>query len=268
MTHFFEEMKRFAPILILISVILSGCYDNHDATQSTNITARDNCDISLLQSRCQNGLYLVTTDLFCLCRITSSDREGNFYRSIVVEDGSGGAEIKIGTYNNAAQYPVGLEVALCLNGTALMFENGVMQVGLPPQNHDSSPREMEAQSVIDKHIIRTNSTEPMQPFLCDIASLDTSMCGRFVAVENLHYAPIEGEEKSTLEEYSRFMDEEGNTIFIYVSPYADFATDKVPTSKLHIQGILYHETVGLNIGKQLVIKPRFRDDISTSDSAF
>lgn len=268
MTNFFEEMKRFTPILILILVVLSSCYDNHDSTQSTDIATRDNCDISQLQSRCQNGVYLVTTELFCRCRITSSDQEGNFYRSIVVEDGSGAAEIKIGTHNNAAQYPVGLEVALCLNGTALMFENGVMQVGLPPQSHDSSPREMEAQAIIDKHIIRTNSIEPIQPFLSDIASLDTSICGRFVAVENLHYAPIEGEEKSSLEGYSRFVDEEGHSIFIYVSPYADFATSEVPTSNISIQGILYHETVGLDIGRQLVIKPRFKDDISTSDCAF
>lgn len=268
MTDFFEQMKRFTPILALLLVVLSGCYDNHEGAQSTSLTERDNCNISQLQGRCQDGLYLVTTDMICRGRVTSSDREGNFYRSIVVEDGSGGAEIKLGIYNTASQYPVGLEVMLHLNGTALMLENGVVQVGLPPQSYDALPREMVAQAVIEQHIVRTDSVEPVQPILCNITSLDASLYGRFIAIENLHYAPIEGEEKNTLEGYSRFEDKEGNSIFVYVSPYADFATSEVPTAKLSVQGILYHETVGLEIDRQFVIKPRFKDDFSISDSTF
>ena len=260
-------MKRFTPILILLLLVFSSCYDNHQEVQSSEFRDSDNCDISQLQERCKEGLYLITSDMICVCRVTSSDQEGNFYRSIVVEDSSGGAEIKLGTYNNAVQYPVGLEVELHLNGTALMFENGVMQVGLPPHSHDSSPREMEAQAVIDKHIIRTNSVEPIQPLVCDIASLDSSVCGRFIAIDNLNYSPSE-EEEGSAEEYARFMDSEGNSLFLYVSPFADFSISELPSSDVTLQGILYYETVGLGIGKQFVIRPRFKDDISTSNGAF
>lgn len=261
-------MKRFTPILILLLLVFSSCYDNHQEVQSSEFRDSDNCDISQLQERCRDGIHLVTTDMICVGRITSSDQEGNFYRSIVVEDGSGGAEIKLGTYNNDIQYPVGLEVELHLNGTALMFENGVMQVGLPPHSHDSSPREMEAQAVIDSHVIRTNSVKPMQPLLCNIASLDTSICGRFIAIDNLNYSPSEEEEGGSVEEYARFMDSEGKSLFLYVSPFADFSISELPSSNVTLQGILYYETVGLGIGKQFVIRPRFKDDISTSDSAF
>ena len=260
-------MKCFKPILILILLILSSCYDSHKEIQVPEFADSDNCDISQLQECCRDGIYLVTTDMICVGRITSSDQEGNFYRSIVVEDGSGGAEIKIGTYNSAVQYPIGLEVELHLNGTALMFENGVMQVGLPPHSYDSSPREMEAQAVIDKHIIRTNSVEPTQPLLCDIASLDASVCGRFVAIDNLCYTPLE-EENSSLAEYARFMDDDGHCLFLYVSPFANFSIGELPTTKVYVQGILYRESVGLGIGEQFVIKPRFKDDISTSGSTF
>jgi hypothetical protein len=182
----------------------------------------------------------------------------------VVEDGSGGAEIKLGTYNSAVQYPIGLEVELHLNGTAIMFENGVMQVGLPPHSYDSSPREMEAQAVIDRHIVRTNSVEPIEPLCYDIESLDASICGRFIVINDLYYSPLE-EEDSTLEEYARFTDCEGRTLFVYISPFADFAIGELPTSDVYVQGILYRESVGLGIGEQFVIKPRFKDDISTTN---
>lgn len=260
-------MKRFAAILMLLLLFFSSCYDNHEGAQPTDLSERDNCDISQLLSRCQEGIYLVTTDMVCECRVTSSDREGNFYRSIVVEDGSGGAEIKLGIYNTASQYPVGLTIKLRLNGTAIMLENGVLQVGLPPLPHDDSPREMAAKAVIEEHIVRTDSVEPVEPLLCDIASLNASICGRFITIKNLHYTPAEGEEKSTLEGYSRFTDEDGNSISIFVSPYADFATNSVSTETVSVQGILYLETVERN-EKQFVIKPRFKDDISTLDSAF
>jgi hypothetical protein len=147
-----------------------------------------------------------------------------------------------------------------------MHENGVMQVGLPPQSFDSAPREMEAQEVIDKHIIRSNSVEPTTPLSCHINSLNHSLCGRFIRIDNRHHSPLpDREECTTLSGYHRFTDIENNAIFSYISPYADFANKEIPTSGISLQGILYYETVGMGIGGQYVIKPRFEDDISISD---
>ena len=42
----------------------------------------------------------------------------------------------------------------------------------------------------------------------------------------------------------------------------------IPTPEVEIRGILYYETVGMDIGKQFVIKPRFADDISISDTTY
>ena len=261
-------MNRFVPILIFASIILGGCYDSHEEPKPAEITREDNCNISHLRALCNEGIYLITTDLECIGRVTSSDQEGNFYRTIVIDDGSGGLEVKLGIYNSAAQYPVGLMVALHLNGTALMIENGVLQLGLPPYSHDDSPREMASQQIIDQHIARSGSVEPIVPISTDIASLDASTCGIFILVKDIEYAPLDDEEDNLLAGYSRFTDKEGNSIFVYVSPYADFAASEIPASATAIQGILYHEAVGMSLGKQFVIKPRFKDDISTSDSSF
>ena len=260
-------MKRLLPyIFALLAMVLGGCYDSHNESSSSAFTETDNCDIAELQALAQNGCYEVITELVCICRVTSSDHEGNFYRSIVVEDMSGGAEIRLGIYNAFSQYPIGLVMELHLKGCAVMFENGVLQVGLPPQEFDSLPRELEAQEMIDKHIVRSEIVENVEPRKCDITSLESSMCGRFIAINNLRHAPLEGEEDELLEGYSRFVDGNGNAIFMYVSPYADFAKNEIPSAEVSIQGILYHETVGMNIGKQFVIKPRFADDITTTDS--
>ncbi len=258
-------MKRWAIVLILFLLFAGGCYDHHDNPSPKEFQTSADCKIAELRAFCKNGCYTITSDIACIGRITSSDLEGNFYRSVTIEDESGGAEIKLGTYNIATQYPVGLLVALHLNGTAVMVENGVVQVGFPPSSFDSTPRAMEAQTVINKHIVRSNSIESITPLTCEIEALDMSLCGRFIRIEGVRHAPLsENENEASMEGYHRFIDKEGNAVFTYISPYSDFANLEIATD-IDVQGILYHETVGMGIGEQFVIKPRFTDDISTHD---
>lgn len=257
--------RRLIYIIALLTTILGGCYDSHNEASSSTFYGADNCDIAELQALAQNGCYEVSRDLICLCRVTSSDSEGNFYRSLVVEDMSGGMEVRLGIYNSFSQYPIGLVVEFHLKGCAVMFDNGVLQVGLPPQEFDALPRELESQILLDKHLVRSEIIEVIEPCKCDIASLEGSACGRFIIIEQLQHAPLEGEEE-LLEDYSRFVDDNGNVVFLYVSPHADFAAKGMATSTASIQGILYYENVGKELGKQFVIKPRFADDITTTDS--
>ena len=124
---------------------------------------------------------------------------------------------------------------------------------------------MEAQAVINRHIVRSSSIEDVAPTICDLGSLDTSLCGRLLRIEGIRYSPLEEDDAS---DYYRFVDKNSNAIFIYISPYAEFADIAFGDDALAIQGILYHESVGRGIGKQFVLKPRFDDDFSPSGSSF
>ena len=257
-------MRCLLPIISALLLLLGGCTpSNNLGGASEELSA--NCTVATLRQWCQNGCYTVNSDMVCVGRVTSSDRAGNFYRTLVIEDDTGGVELLLGTYNIASQYPIGLQVYLCLEGLAVAVEGEVVQVGLPPQSFDSSPRELESQVVIDEHLVRSTSVEAVEPMRCDLSALNASLCGRFVEFENLLHAPLEGVEES---EYYRLVDEGGNAIFLHISSYADFAGLKLPLSELSVKGILYHESVGMGIGRQFVVKPRSKDDISISNSTF
>lgn len=254
---FSRFMRLFISILLLGVLAFSGCYDNHKATLPQDEELVLNCKIGELRQHCNNGCYTVVSDFVCVGRVTSSDKDGNFYRSLFIEDETGSVELLLGSYNLHTQYPLGLEVALYLKGMAIALNKGVVQVGLPPQSHDSSPREMEAQEVIDKHLIRSEKIVEAEPLELDIASLDTSLCGRLVRVGNISHLSI-GEER----EYYRFEDNDKRAIFVYVSNYSSFA---IPLNINTITGILLYESVGMGIGEHFVIKPRFEDDCTTTD---
>lgn len=257
-------MRHLLPIIMSL-LALVGCYDSHKEPSSGEFVDISNCNIVQLKQLCENGCYTITSNLVFVGRVTTSDREGNFYRSMVVEGTSGGMEILLGIYDIASQYPIGLMVAIELKGTAIMLKNGTLQVGLPPQSFDSAPREFESQAVIDSHIKRSNSVENIEPLRCDIASLDVSLCGQFVNITNLRHTPLDEYNESN---YRRFEDENGNAIFMYISQYADFSDIEIPASKISIRGILYHEAVGGSVGEQFIVRPRSKDDISTSNDTF
>ena len=257
-------------LLLLISAILlafSGCYDNHQAPSATDISLSANLEIGKLREFCDNGSHTIAEDFVCVGRVTTSDDEGNFYREMFIEDASGAVKVRVGINNIVSHYPIGTQVALHLQNCAVALKSGVVVVGLPPRSYDDEPREFAPQVVIDQHIERGTSVEEVTPMLCNISELNESLCGRLVKVAELIHAPLEEiEELPTLEGYHRFVDKEGNAIFITVSEFADFAAEEIPTEELSIYGILYYESVGMDIGKHYVIKPRFKDDLATAHS--
>ena len=256
---------RLIAIYIVILVTAVGCYDSHTTPLPKEHIHSENCNIEKLRQICGKGYHTISTEMICTGVVTSSDNEGNFYRSIVVEDLTGGIEVLLGTYNTAAQYPIGLEVDIVLNGTAIMVENGVLTVGLPPLGHDLRPREFGSQAVIDNHIIRSNSVKEIEPLSCDIPSLAPSLCGRFIRIDDLVHTPYEEFDEG---DYRRLTDGNSNEVFVYISSYAEFADIDISGSKLSVQGVLYYETINAEIGDQYTIKPRSKDDFSTTGTAF
>lgn len=263
MSDFFRLMLRRISILLVIVLLVCGCYDRHSSGETEFIDMR-NCSLSSLRSMGAEGCNTIDLELICVGRVTSSDREGNFYRSLFIEDESGGAEILLGTYNIASQYPIGLQVAIHLKGTAVAVEDGVVKIGLPPQSYDSAPREMEAQAVIDCHLIRGTSIEDPTPHTYRIGELEMPMCGQFIRIEGLLCSPELWNEGETMVGYRAFTDEEGAVIYTSVSEYASFADMATPSEIVTIEGILSYEAVGE--GRQYVIKPRSKDDFTQTHS--
>lgn len=259
-------MRHFIHAIALAALLFVGCYDRHSEPDNDATEISANCTFAEIRAMCSERCHTITSDMICAGRIVSSDSEGNFYHTVVVEDATGGAEIKIGINGTASQFPVGLLIAIRLKDSAAAIRDGVVQIGLPPQEHDSSPREFASPTIIDAHIIRSSSVEPITPTTYNIADLDTSLCGRFAKLENLCYTPLEEESDGTFEGYNRFVDEAGNQIFLDVDPYADFSAEVIPASRVAIEGILYYAVIDKEQGEQFVIKPRFRDDIANCDS--
>ena len=101
-------MKRPLFILyIVVATLFSGCYEGFNEAERGDKLPTRNTTIADLKGRYPNEYHTIEQDIVCEGRVTSSDRDGNFYRSLFIEDESGGLEILLGIYDSYTQYPVG-----------------------------------------------------------------------------------------------------------------------------------------------------------------
>ncbi len=241
----YHEMHRY--LIITITLLLVGCTADDmppvDDTSSERTT-------SIAQLREQIGSIggsIVNGDVIVMGRVTSSDKDGNFFRSLIVEDESGAMELRIKSYDLATLYPEGLEVVLHLDGCAIGYDMGILQVGAMSEEYDYYGVDyIETPQRINRVIRRTKDIEPIIPRRCSIAEISRDDCGRLVRIDNLslrHSTSIDTLQGMTLDNatwqgYALFFDDKGDSIAVYTAPEARFAKQRITTSELSITGIL------------------------------
>lgn len=239
---------------ILTLVMLIGCRtpDEHpfygELPQATTTIA------SLRDDVVRPGGVFLGDDIVIRGSVISSDREENFYNTLFVDDGTGAIELRISGYNLAADYPEGLEVALCLDGLYADYEHGVLQVGYQPTSHANyAVAEIASSQVIDRVVVRSNRVERVTPRITPIRELSPRDCGRLHYFEGLQLAEStsihtpsdneQGTEDDTIgmarwRGYALLRTTAGDSIAIYTSEYAEFADERIPTTPISVIGIL------------------------------
>lgn len=254
-------MRRFIyRLCIAVVVLFVGCYNNFTEKDFNGGLPLRTTTIANLKAQCSEGYTIIDKHIVCVGQVVSSDQEGNFYRSLFVEDETGAVEVLVGIYDSYSHYPLGTSVALKLNGCAAEYRDGVLQVGLPKNSYDRYLREFESQVLLDKHILRGN-TSPATPHECEVATIEASQCGCLIRIDNLRHAPLTDEVCDNITGYHRFVTPDNSDIYCSVSEYAKFATMAIPEGDIAIVGILKYESISEVVGEKFVLYPRSRGDL-------
>lgn len=131
----FLSFKSIHSWLLLVAAlfVISSCtdldYDNPPAGGSDpNLPV--NATIADLKAKHVLGQYEeITEDLTVAALVVSNDEAGNFFKQLVVQDSSGGIEIRIDVTDLHAIYPVGRKIYIKAKGLWLGDYNGLIQLG-------------------------------------------------------------------------------------------------------------------------------------------
>lgn len=235
-------MSRIVTIIGVL--LLVGCYNSADKPRITPDMPAPTMTIARLHDVVGSGGIVLDGDFVVEGRVVSSDEDENFYRTLIVEDEGAAVEVMVGMPRLSADYPVGLRVALRLDGCYADYGYGVLQVGRRGTggyavDYLASPE------ALDRVVVRSADVAEVEPALVTLAGLNRDMCGRYVRVESLHLVAASSvdEEDETLSDarwagYTLFKDERGDSIALYTRDYAAFADSIVPHEDVTIEGIV------------------------------
>ena len=132
MIYGFNKFSFLAMLLIALMLPFSCTdleYDQPPAGgQDPNIPT--NTTIAELKDRHTIGEYEeITDDAVLSALVISDDAAGNFFKQLVIQDATGGIELRVDVTDLNNQFPVGRKVYLKAKGLWLGDYNGLIQLG-------------------------------------------------------------------------------------------------------------------------------------------
>ena len=188
--------------------------------------------------------------------IIANDEHDNFYKSIIVQDSTGGIVVQLDGVNLYQSYPVGALVRIRLQNLWLTDYRRMVQLSATV---DTSSGSLMTAGIpiplLDKYITIVQNHVSVLPLEVGFKNLGDSLQARWI-----HISGVEFGASDTAQTYADKKNKVGlsralkfctsGTIYLRTSGYADFADLKTPTGNGDVSGIysVY------NYEKQLVIR--------------
>ena len=166
--------------------VFTGDYGKADVYEPVTLTP--NKTIMELKSMYKNTPLKIDDNIIIGGQVVSEDRSGNVYKSIYIQDATGGIELKIGKNGLYNDYKLGQWVYVKCSGLTLGAYNGMLQLGFADPTGEYETSYLEVQYFIDNHIFRGELDTPVEAKKVTEANLlDASNIGCYVELDGLTY---------------------------------------------------------------------------------
>jgi hypothetical protein len=249
---FFQKNKNLVSSLVaalLLSVSFVACvkteFDQPPVGGDGQIIAT-NTTIQALKGyhEVNGGFDLITEDLVIGGTVIMDDRTGNYYKTIVIQDSTGGIEIKFSNGYLYNRYPVGRKIYIRCKGLMLTDYNNLIQLigGVVVENGQASDIGI-TENQERTQVVRGFLGAPLTPKIVSIAQMNESLVSTLITVEGVQFTKLDtaqtwGDAPSQTS-LNRTIQNCGNVeLLVRTSGFADFAIEKTPSGKGSITGVL------------------------------
>jgi hypothetical protein len=187
--------KTIYSLLIVLGFAAASCdewepvFGNQgDPDEEELVTLTPNTTIAELKAMYNGSPVHIESDIIIGGQVISSDASGNIYRSMYIQDSTGGIEVKIGLTSLYDDYKLGQWVYVKCEGLAIGKYNGMIQLGVEDPSGSYETAYMDVKSLIAAHVFKGVQDTPVSPVEIDEAGLKNSAnYGKYVKISGLTY---------------------------------------------------------------------------------
>ncbi len=184
-----------------------------------------------------NGITQIDDDLIIKGVIIADDFTGNWYRSFVIQDETGGITVLIDQTESYFLYPIGREVYIKLKGLALNDYNNLIQLGV----YNPVTNELDNITTAIGNIVGGVLKDKPTPTIKSIPELSLNDVNTLIQLDEVEfavpsgtYADANGQNDLNID----LVDCNGNSVIVRTSGFADFAGQPVASGKGSFTGVL------------------------------
>jgi hypothetical protein len=247
-------LNNHFPLLSLLAFLLTSTTScvkrdfDEPPTGGEPVSVVSNTTIAALKAlhvTTNGGFDKIVDDLIIEGTVIMDDRSGNYYKTLVIQDATGGIEVKFNDGYLFNQYPVGRKLFIYCKDLLLTDYNGLTQltgstVEQGGQLEDVGITEAQARTKVVKGPI---SATPPVPVVVSLNSLNASYVSTLVKLENVQFIAADAG-KTYADPVTKFslnrtiMNCTGGKVILRSSGYAEFAGALTPTGSGTITGVL------------------------------
>lgn len=209
--------------------------------------------IALLKTLYNGAPVLITREWRISGAVVSSDREGNFYNTLVLDDGTAGIEVRLDMEEIFKRFMIHTRATVRLNGLWLGSYGGTLQLGAEPFGEYQTQLLPEVAAI--EHIVSDNTFYgEVRPRTLTFGELSLRHVSTYVAFEGVRFADEErglswAETEASEKEAGdgadppsatdrHIVDTAGDTLVVRTSRHARFASWLLPEGVGRIEGVL------------------------------
>ena len=245
--------------VLAAGVLMTSCKRDFDQPPSfvePNITA--NTTIKELKAMHTIGaIKKITQDLVIGGVVVADDKSGNFYKSIAIQDETGGITVRLDGTNLNTTYPVGRKIYIKLNGLYMGDYNRLIQIGGGIDNSDPTREELApiASTLFDTYILKGSLNNTITPKVVTVAQLHDSLQSMLIQLNNMEFVTADTSKTyaDVVTQGSRNLNVKGcsgSSVIVRTSGFSNFAGINVPNGN----GTLLAIYTMFGSTKQLIIR--------------
>jgi hypothetical protein len=186
----------------------------------------------------------ITTDLIIEAIVVANDESGNFYKQLVVQDATGGIDIRINATSLFNEYPVGRKIFIKCKDLYISEYNNQPQLG-SGIGKDANGLNVLASiepAFLPDYITKGEKDQKITPRIVTLAELNSDLLSTLITIKDVQFADgstgvtyADSKNKKTLNQTI----EDCNKLKITLrnSGYASFANELTPTGKGSITAV-------------------------------